>query len=86
MPIAPSIVRHPPYSRPAASEIVVILSKWRTVARWSAKKSGTPSSLVSPDVIGMQSKPMTPVRVGVWRASASSRWLRRRSATSSGST
>jgi hypothetical protein len=85
-PVAVSIERQPAYSMAAAEEIVAIRSKDRTAARLPANTPAKPSWVVSADVSGTQSKPMTPVRLGVSSARASSRALRSLSAASSATT
>jgi hypothetical protein len=83
-PTDASILRQPPYSVPAATEMVDTLSKCRTAARLVANASLTPRAVVSAVVMGTQSKPITPVRQRANWASAAIRSLRGRSGESSG--
>jgi hypothetical protein len=69
-PAPAGIRRHPRYSFDAASEMATTRSICETAARLSAKTAGKPSAVVSGEVSGTQSKPMTTVRLRENRASA----------------
>src|SRR5450756_2563944 len=75
-----SIIRQPSYSVAAASEMQATRSMWRTAASARMKYAGTLVSVVSAEVSGTASKPITAV---VHRPYMASAWIRDVRGTSS---